>query len=228
MKEIISAVKYLHNQSPPIIHRDIKPENILIDQNGNCKLADFGWASFDNGRKDIETYCGTPEYLAPEMVNRSGHDKSVDIWALGILLFEMLTGRTPFSMIGDKNELFNSIIISKINWTDDFPYLAKDLVSKILCINPNNRPSLDEIINHQWFRDTPSLRPYLKPNHHDEKQKLELNLIYYNPDKDKFKNIDKKFNLSKKQILIKLIKNNENTFKENNQDQYNNLNQIYY
>ena len=228
MKEIISAVKYLHNQSPPIIHRDIKPENILIDQNGNCKLADFGWASFDNGRKDIETYCGTPEYLAPEMINRSGHDKSVDIWALGILLFEMLTGRTPFSMMGDKNELFNSIIISKINWTDDFPYLAKDLVSKILCINPNNRPSLDEILNHQWFRDTPSLRPYLKPNHYDEKHKFEFNLIYYNPDKDKFKNFDKKCNFNKKQILIKLIKNNENTFKENNQDKYNNLNQVYY
>ena len=216
MKEIISAVKYMHSRSPPIIHRDIKPENILIDKDGKCKLADFGWASFDNVEENKETYCGTPEYLAPEMINRSGHDKNVDIWALGILLFEMLTGRTPFSLIGENNGLFNSISISSINWTDDFPFLAKDLVSKILCVNPKERLTLDQIINHQWFRDTPSLRPYLNNKNYNKKQNIDLNLIYYNPDKDKYKNYNKNFGSVKKQILVKIIKNDENSFKETN------------
>ena len=130
MREVISAVKYLHTRTPPIIHRDIKPENILLDQEGRCKLADFGWSNFDEGGKFRDTYCGTPEYLAPEMITKSGHNESVDIWALGVLIFEMLTGRTPFNFTGDRIQLFNNIKTLRIVWTDDFPQLAKDLVGR--------------------------------------------------------------------------------------------------
>ena len=216
MKEIISAIKYLHSRSPPIIHRDIKPENILLDDKGRCKLADFGWANFDNGVKIRETYCGTPEYLAPEMINHCGHDKSVDIWAIGILLFEMLTGRTPFNLSGYNNQLYNSIKILNINWTDDFPNLAKDLISKILCLNPNDRLSLDGIINHQWFRDTPSLRPFINNINYSDKSKLKIHLIYANSENDKKPIKNKEYIISKRKVLIKLIKNDENSFKETN------------
>lgn len=70
IKQIISAVKYLHENK--IIHRDIKPENILLDKKGNVKLADFGWSNFSD--KPRKTYCGTVDYLAPEMIDKSGHD----------------------------------------------------------------------------------------------------------------------------------------------------------
>ena len=206
IKELISAVDYLHTRNPPIIHRDIKPENILIDKDGKCKLADFGWANYDNGEKIRESFFGTPEYLAPEIVNQNAHDKRLDIWALGILLFEMLTGRTPFNLCGYNNQLYNSIRTLNINWPDDFPYLAKDLISRILCINPDDRLSLDEIINHQWFIKTPSLKPLLKGTHHIDKTKLKVHLIKSN---DKIGN-------NRRNILVKLIRNDENSFKETN------------
>ena len=96
LREVIAAVKYLHSMDPPIIHRDIKPENILLDAEGAVKVADFGWSNFFNENLTRMTYCGTPEYLAPEMITQSGHDKSLDIWNLGVLLFELLTGNPPF------------------------------------------------------------------------------------------------------------------------------------
>lgn len=96
LREVIAACQYLHAMDPPIIHRDIKPENILLDADGAVKLADFGWSNFFNEDRRRLTYCGTPEYLAPEMINQSGHDKSLDIWNLGVLLFELLTGNPPF------------------------------------------------------------------------------------------------------------------------------------
>ena len=215
MEEIISALQYLHTRNPPIIHRDIKPENILIDHEGKCKLADFGWSNFDNGRKNRDSCGGTPEYLAPEMINQCGHDKSVDIWALGILLFEMLTGRIPFNYSQDRSQLYNSIKVLNISWTDDFPYLAKDLVSKILCINPNERLSLEEILNHQWFRDTPSLRPFINNTNYNGGQNiLQLNLIKSHNNFNK--NNNKELNLSKRKLFIKIIKNDENSYKETN------------
>ena len=177
MREIISAVNYLHTRNPPIIHRDIKPENILLDSEGICKLADFGWSNFEEGNKQRETYCGTPEYLAPEMINKSGHDESIDIWSLGVLLFEMLTGKTPFNFKGDRNQLYNSIKTLKIVWTDDFPPLAKDLISKILRLQPKDRLTLAQIIDHQWFKEIPLIRPILKEYNYNEEQKLYSHLI---------------------------------------------------
>ena len=216
MRETISAIKYLHTRTPPIIHRDIKPENILLDQDGRCKLADFGWSNFDDGTKNRETYCGTPEYLAPEMVTKSGHDESVDIWALGVLLFEMLTGRTPFNFTGDRIQLYNNIKSLRIVWTDDFPQLAKDLVGRILRLNPKDRLTLDQIINHQWFRDTPLLRPLLNPIVYNERQKLESHLIQSIPEGDKSRNIMNKSAIPNKQIATRIISHNENPIKEAN------------
>ena len=113
IREVVEAVKYLHHQTPPIIHRDIKPENILLDAEDAVKLADFGWSNFFNENRERMTYCGTPEYLAPEMIRQSGHDKSLDIWNLGVLLFELLTGNPPF--VGkDQKELFDNILNQRI------------------------------------------------------------------------------------------------------------------
>ena len=217
MREVISAIKYLHTRNPPIIHRDIKPENILLDQDGRCKLADFGWSNFDDGTKNRETYCGTPEYLAPEMVTKSGHDESVDIWALGVLLFEMLTGRTPFNFNGDRIQLYNNIKSLRIVWTDDFPQLAKDLVGRILRLNPKDRLNLDQMINHQWFRDTPLLKPLLNPIVYNERQKLESHLIQSIPEGDKNRNIMNKSALNNNKVIAsRMISHNENPIKEAN------------
>ena len=238
MREVISAIKYLHTRNPPIIHRDIKPENILLDQDGRCKLADFGWSNFDDGTKNRETYCGTPEYLAPEMVTKSGHDESVDIWALGVLLFEMLTGRTPFNFNGDRIQLYNNIKSLRIVWTDDFPQLAKDLVGRILRLNPKDRLNLDQMINHQWFRDTPLLKPLLNPIIYNERQKLESHLIQSIPEGDKNRNIMNKSALNNNKVIAsRMISHNENPIKEaniaqeikkiNNDYYYNSNNQNY-
>lgn len=176
MRELIEAVKYLHSFDPPIIHRDIKPENLLLDENFRMKLTDFGWSNFKNEEIIRTTYCGTPEYLAPEMVKKQGHDTSVDIWSLGVLLFELLSGYAPFSG-SNQDELFSNIKKLKINWPNDFPPLAKNLISKILKLNPKERISLDEILSHSWFEKNPIVKPLLNNVITDPKELLESHLI---------------------------------------------------
>ena len=134
MREIISAVKYLHSMNPPVIHRDIKPENILLDSNNRCKLADFGLSNYVYPSEERNSFCGTPQYLAPEMVEQKGHGPGVDIWALGVLLFELLTGKLPFKGYNpmDNSELFNNIKHVNIIWPGgDFNPLAKNLINNL-------------------------------------------------------------------------------------------------
>lgn len=94
MFDAASAVAYLHERSPPIIHRDIKPENLLVCE-GTLKMADFGWSNIKDRKR--QTYCGTPDYLAPEMIDGSGHNEKLDVWSLGVLTYELLTGKAPFT-----------------------------------------------------------------------------------------------------------------------------------
>ena len=96
MKDVISAAYFLHNMDPPIIHRDIKPENVLLHEGFIAKLTDFGWSNYIQEDKERKTVCGTPIYLAPEIIKETGHDERVDIWCIGVLLFELTTGKVPF------------------------------------------------------------------------------------------------------------------------------------
>ena len=172
VRDLASAIYYLHNMNPPIIHRDIKPENILLTNNKKIKLTDFGWSNYiDFEGEQRSTLCGTPIYLAPEMITNSGHDKHVDIWCLGVLLFELLTGTPPF--IGQNRVLLMKNIINvNIIWPSP-PRLAidpdaKDLISKILKKNPNERISLENMIKHNFFiKYCPNVKPVF-----DKRQKF--------------------------------------------------------
>ena len=161
LRETISALQYLHSFKPPIIHRDIKPENLLLNEGGRILLADYGWSNFNMEGDVRKTFCGTPEYIAPEMLLKKGHDTRVDIWSIGILMFELLSGYSPF-VAKSNQELYQNIRRLKIQWPKDMPPLAKNLISKILKLNPADRPTFDEILNHQWFKQTKQIKPLLE------------------------------------------------------------------
>ncbi len=162
IREVIQAVSYLHSRNPPIVHRDIKPENILLDKNNRIKLAgktfkdsDFGWSNFLN--KPRKTYCGTFDYLAPEMIDKSGHDDKLDIWCLGVLAYELLTGKTPFVVLTPKNELKKievkkiieqNILDVNISFPNDFPIMAKSFILGMVKRKPEERMTLKDIMNH--------------------------------------------------------------------------------
>ena len=150
MKELICAIYYLHNMNPPIVHRDIKPENVLIDKNGHVKLTDFGWSNYINNKEIRSTYCGTPVYLAPEMITLIGHDQHLDIWCIGVLMFELLTGEVPFKG-KDLKSLSGNILSLNILWPRDINPEAKNLIGKILKPEPKERLSLEEMLKHPFF-----------------------------------------------------------------------------
>ena len=176
LRETISALQYLHSFNPPIIHRDIKPENLLLNESGRVLLADFGWSNFKNDGDVRKTFCGTPEYIAPEMLRKEGHDHRIDIWSVGVLMFELLSGYSPFCAKTNQ-DLYSNIRKLKINWPADMPPLAKNLISKILKLNPKERLSLDEILNHQWFQNTKILKPLLQNTLNSEKDLLIYHMI---------------------------------------------------
>ena len=149
---IITIFEYLHGKN--IIYRDLKPENILINKNGYLKLTDFGFAKYLNNEKTY-TLCGTPEYLAPEIILNKGHGKPVDWWTMGILLYEMLVGIDPFSD-DDPMKTYQKIIKGKINFPKDFDKNAKSLIKHLLTADTTKRygclkNGVKDILNHRLF-----------------------------------------------------------------------------
>ncbi|CAL1543272.1 unnamed protein product [Lymnaea stagnalis] len=150
--EILVALEYLHSHD--IVYRDLKPENLLLDREGHLKITDFGFAKVVKDR--TWTLCGTPEYLAPEIILSKGHNKAVDWWSLGILIFEMLVGYPPFYADNPLN-IYEKIVAGKIVWPKNIDLVAKDLIKKLLVLDRtrrlgNMKNGADDIKKHKWFK----------------------------------------------------------------------------
>ena len=160
IKDAISTVYFLHNMKPPIIHRDIKPENLLVGNNGQLKLTDFGGSNYLESGNVRYTTCGTQIYHSPEMLLKKGYDTRVDIWAIGILIFELMVGRPPFKSDA-QHSMEDNIVHLRINWPNTMNLLAKNLISKLLKLEPDQRLTLKEILEHQFilnYVDNPTSR----------------------------------------------------------------------
>ncbi|KAM6938454.1 microtubule-associated serine/threonine-protein kinase 2 isoform 3-T3 [Lycodopsis pacificus] len=170
--ETVLALEYLHNYG--IVHRDLKPDNLLITSMGHIKLTDFGLSKIGlmslttnlyegHIEKDTREFldkqvCGTPEYIAPEVILRQGYGKPVDWWAMGVILYEFLVGCAPF--FGDTpEELFGQVISDEIIWPEEdeaLPQEAQDLISRLLRQNPLERlgtGSAFEVKQHSFFTE---------------------------------------------------------------------------
>ncbi|XP_040572393.1 cAMP-dependent protein kinase catalytic subunit 3 [Lepeophtheirus salmonis] len=152
ISEIVCALEYLHSQS--IVYRDLKPENLLLDRDGHLKITDFGFAKRISDR--TWTLCGTPEYLAPEIIQSKGHNRAVDWWSLGILIYEMLAGYPPFF---DDNPfgIYEKILGGKIDWPRQMEPVTKDLIKKLLVQDRtkrlgNMKNGAEDVKKHRWFK----------------------------------------------------------------------------
>ncbi|WCJ27215.1 CBL-interacting protein kinase 20 [Euphorbia peplus] len=152
-QQCIDAVDFCHSRG--VYHRDIKPENLLVDENGDLKISDFGLSALCKSRKQdglLHTTCGTPAYVAPEIIMKKGYDGSkADIWSSGVVLYVLLAGFLPFS---DPSlmELYRKIIRGEFRCPQWFHPEAKKLVSRILDPNPTTRITIAKIKNNVWFK----------------------------------------------------------------------------
>eukprot|EP00058_Branchiostoma_floridae_P024858 XP_002610348.1 hypothetical protein BRAFLDRAFT_277757 [Branchiostoma floridae] len=153
---VVQAFTYLHGRG--IIYRDLKPENLLLDQRGYVKLCDFGFAKKIGFGHKTWTFCGTPEYVAPEIILNKGHDYSADVWSLGILMFELLTGTPPFSG-SDPMKTYNLILkgIDAVEFPRKIGKNANNLIKKLCKENPSERlgyqkNGMNDIKKHKWFQ----------------------------------------------------------------------------
>ena len=157
--EIILAIDFLHKNN--MIYHDLKPENILIDSKGHIKLTDFGLSKIvTNIEEKSFTICGTLQYIAPEIISGEGYNESVDWWSLGIIMYEMLTGKLPFKFNFDNQEEQNDLNIydKKIKYPSWIEENAKDLINKLLNKDPEKRigsgkEGAENIKKHPFFSD---------------------------------------------------------------------------
>jgi len=161
MFQLFSALEYLHEKE--IVHRDLKLENLLLTKPGalDIKLADFGLSKVYNGEA-MQTACGTPYYVAPEILTGDGYNKKIDTWAAGVLLYVLLSGRLPFSGETDV-DLFKAIIETELVWKkpqfDTVSNEAKDLIEKLISKDPDSRFDPTQALKHPFVANNNNPNP---------------------------------------------------------------------
>lgn len=148
-KQIVQAIEYCHRLH--VAHRDIKLENILLDDKENVKVIDFGFSAVLSAESKTRTFCGTPNYMAPEIIQRRDYQaQPVDIWALGILLFAMLNGSFPFKG-ANNNDLFRGICRGEFEIPDHVSLSVRSLIRCMLVVDPKLRPTCTDVLKHSWL-----------------------------------------------------------------------------
>jgi serum/glucocorticoid-regulated kinase 2 len=151
--EILLGLEHLHSLN--IVYRDVKPENILLDIDGHIRIADFGLSKIIPPRQRSFSFCGSPEYMSPEMLACVGHDSRLDIYCLGALLYEMLTGLPPFYS-RDTHQMYEAILTEEVSLPPETPnrLVIGDLIGKMMMKDPAMRyQTLSETKRHPWLSD---------------------------------------------------------------------------
>jgi len=157
VRQIIEAVAYLHSHN--IVHRDLKPENLLCTGSNNeiIKVADFGLSKEFDVEKALETMCGTPDYVAPEVLRGHGYTNAVDIWSIGVVTYVMLCGSPPFYG-NDDREVFLKILQADYKFFspewDSISTEAKDFIRVLLVLDPNRRPTASQCLDAPWIKNS--------------------------------------------------------------------------
>ena len=228
INELISGLKYLYQQS--IVHRDLKPQNILIDNNFTIKISDFGLAKIHNEDENslMNTICGSPMYMAPEIMKYNKYDSKADLWSVGIIFYELLTGRTPFQ-VNSHEELMEKIdselivFPNKIKISDS----CKDLLTKLLEKKSYKRMTWEELFEHEYLKTnmTNSILFNTNINIHDNNNNDDDDECIFTMELDNTEDFIKKSNiyegLEKKDIINSYYEKNNNfpvnsSFLENN------------
>jgi len=160
IRTVCSAVAYLHDKN--IVHRDIKAENMLFlstEENAPLLIADFGLSKIiDNQINVLMTTCGTPGYMAPEVIRRTGHGKPVDMWSIGVLTYFLLCGYTPFDCQRMDEEVNNILAgnykFEPVQYWFAVSDTARDFIRKLLVVNPNLRMTAKQALQHPWLQPT--------------------------------------------------------------------------
>lgn len=157
VRHVLLALSYCHSKN--IIHRDVKPENVILDESYNAKLTDFGWSTICEG-EPLFLLCGTPDYISPEMLRETGYGKEVDIWAVGVMVYDLLKGQAPFKRV-TLAATYRAIMSLSYKTPKKFKANARSFIQSIF-VDPQVRPSISQLLEHpflivndQEFRELP-------------------------------------------------------------------------